>query len=211
MSEIVERHYLRNGSEALPDAREALEWATETRAAMVDLKFCDLLGTWQHVSLPIFGIRGVGVRRRARLRRLVDSRLAGDPELRHAPHAGSVERDPRPGDRGADALARLRDRRSDHARAVREGPARRRPAGGGAPPRERNRGHRLLRSRVRVLRLRRGPLRPRAEPLPLLGRLARGLLELGHARASATRLGRRRATSQRRRRTRSTTSARRWC
>ena len=53
MSEIVERHYLRNGSEALPDAREALAWATETRAAMVDLKFCDLLGTWQHVSLPV--------------------------------------------------------------------------------------------------------------------------------------------------------------
>ena len=53
MSEIVERHYLRNGSETLPDAREALEWAGETRAAMVDLKFCDLLGTWQHVSLPI--------------------------------------------------------------------------------------------------------------------------------------------------------------
>ena len=53
MSEIVERHYLRNGSEALPDAREALEWATETRAAMVDLKFCDLLGTWQHMTLPI--------------------------------------------------------------------------------------------------------------------------------------------------------------
>jgi glutamine synthetase len=53
MSELEERQYLRNGNEALPDAREALEWAGETRAAMVDLKFCDLLGTWQHVSLPI--------------------------------------------------------------------------------------------------------------------------------------------------------------
>jgi glutamine synthetase len=53
MSELEERHYLRNGSEALPDAREALEWAGETRAAMVDLKFCDLLGTWQHMSLPV--------------------------------------------------------------------------------------------------------------------------------------------------------------
>src|ERR671918_582927 len=53
MSEIQERHYLRNGGEALPDAREALEWATETRTSMVDLKFCDLLGTWQHVTLPI--------------------------------------------------------------------------------------------------------------------------------------------------------------
>src|SRR3972149_11643257 len=53
MSELEERHYLTNGGETLPDAREALDWASETRAAMVDLKFCDLLGTWQHVSLPI--------------------------------------------------------------------------------------------------------------------------------------------------------------
>src|SRR5918992_3539558 len=53
MSEVEERHYLMNGGETLPDAREALEWAGQTRAAMVDLKFCDLLGTWQHVTLPI--------------------------------------------------------------------------------------------------------------------------------------------------------------
>jgi len=53
MSELEERHYLRNGGEALPDAREALEWAGETHAVMVDLKFCDLLGTWQHVTLLI--------------------------------------------------------------------------------------------------------------------------------------------------------------
>src|SRR5207237_7603980 len=42
-----------NGQVAKPDAREALEWARETTARMVDLKFCDLLGTWQHVTLPI--------------------------------------------------------------------------------------------------------------------------------------------------------------
>jgi glutamine synthetase len=53
MSELEERHYLRNGNETAPVAREALEWAVETQAAMVDLKFCDLLGTWQHVSLPV--------------------------------------------------------------------------------------------------------------------------------------------------------------
>src|SRR5256885_1597579 len=47
------KHYLANGEATAPAAREALEWALETRAAMVDLKFCDLLGTWQHVSLPI--------------------------------------------------------------------------------------------------------------------------------------------------------------
>jgi glutamine synthetase len=53
MSEIESRHYLKNGDDTLPEAREALEWATETQAAMVDLKFCDLLGTWQHMTLPI--------------------------------------------------------------------------------------------------------------------------------------------------------------
>jgi len=53
MSELEVRHYLTNGEATLPEARAALEWATETQARMVDLKFCDLLGTWQHVSLPI--------------------------------------------------------------------------------------------------------------------------------------------------------------
>ena len=53
-----DRHYLMsnhlNGSgETLPDAREALDWAAETRVSMVDLKFCDLLGTWQHMTLPL--------------------------------------------------------------------------------------------------------------------------------------------------------------
>jgi len=47
------KHYLANGQATTPDAREALEWARETTAKMVDLKFCDLLGTWQHVTLPI--------------------------------------------------------------------------------------------------------------------------------------------------------------
>ena len=47
------KHYLANGATTAPDAREALEWARETTAKMVDLKFCDLLGTWQHVTLPI--------------------------------------------------------------------------------------------------------------------------------------------------------------
>jgi glutamine synthetase len=51
MSELEARHYI--GQAAV--GHEALTWAQETRAAMVDLKFCDLLGTWQHVSLPIGG------------------------------------------------------------------------------------------------------------------------------------------------------------
>jgi glutamine synthetase len=43
------RHYLEG--DVAP--RDALEWSRETQAAMVDLKFCDLLGTWQHVTLPV--------------------------------------------------------------------------------------------------------------------------------------------------------------
>jgi glutamine synthetase len=53
MSELETRHYLSNGAAEKPAAREALEWAGETRAKMVDLKFCDLLGTWQHVTMPL--------------------------------------------------------------------------------------------------------------------------------------------------------------
>jgi glutamine synthetase len=51
MSEIETRH-TQNGIAA---GRATRCWAQETRAAMVDLKFCDLLGTWQHVSLPVSG------------------------------------------------------------------------------------------------------------------------------------------------------------
>jgi glutamine synthetase len=53
MSELESKHYLANGGETKPEARETIEWAQETRAAMVDLKFCDLLGTWQHMTLPV--------------------------------------------------------------------------------------------------------------------------------------------------------------
>src|SRR5213593_590274 len=53
MSAEETKHYLANGQSTAPDAREALEWARETTAQMVDLKYCDLLGTWQHMTLPI--------------------------------------------------------------------------------------------------------------------------------------------------------------
>jgi glutamine synthetase len=53
VSEIETRHYLANGSKSAPAAKEAIAWAGETQAQMVDLKFCDLLGTWQHMTLPV--------------------------------------------------------------------------------------------------------------------------------------------------------------
>ena len=52
MSDVELKHYLSDGTAAAPAPREALEWANEAQALMVDLKFCDLLGRWQHVSLP---------------------------------------------------------------------------------------------------------------------------------------------------------------
>src|SRR5207253_9571917 len=52
MSELETKHYLANGAETAPAPREALDWAAQSSAQMVDLKFCDLLGRWQHVSLP---------------------------------------------------------------------------------------------------------------------------------------------------------------
>ena len=33
--------------------REVLEYAKKNKAQVVDLKFVDLLGTWQHFSIPI--------------------------------------------------------------------------------------------------------------------------------------------------------------
>jgi glutamine synthetase len=50
MERIAEKHYLANGAQPKPD--EAIAWAGETKAKMVDLKFCDLLGSWQHMTMP---------------------------------------------------------------------------------------------------------------------------------------------------------------
>jgi glutamine synthetase len=47
------KHYLANGGAEKPAAAEALQWAGQTQATMVDLKFCDLLGSWQHMTLPL--------------------------------------------------------------------------------------------------------------------------------------------------------------
>src|SRR6516162_10694069 len=51
MSEM--KHYLANGAETAPEPAEALEFTRATQAKMIDLKFTDLLGTWQHMTLPI--------------------------------------------------------------------------------------------------------------------------------------------------------------
>jgi hypothetical protein len=155
-----------------------------------------------------FGLRRVGLRRRARLRRLVDPGLAGDLGVGHAAHAGSVERRARPVRRRADAVARLRDRRPGHARALRQGSPPHREASRGVPSHDRDRRHGLLRPRVRVLRPRRDLVRARRPQGALRARLGGGTPAVP---GSVTRFGRRRVTSRRRRTTLWATSARRWC
>ena len=128
-------------------------------------------------------LRRVGVRRGARLRRLLDPGLAGNRGVGHAADAGRGERRPRSLHRGADPLADLRDRRPAHARGLRQGPEADRPAGGGVPERDGHRRHGLHRPGMRVLRPRLGLLRARRSPLALRDRLGRGPLELGRAGA----------------------------
>ena len=66
---------------------EVLEFAAERGVEMVDLKFVDLPGTWQHMTLPIGAHRRRRLRVGAGLRRLVDPGLSGDPRVRHAADA----------------------------------------------------------------------------------------------------------------------------
>jgi len=51
MQEIETKAYLANGAQ--PEAEEAVAWAFEQKAQMVDLKFTDLFGAWQHMTLPV--------------------------------------------------------------------------------------------------------------------------------------------------------------
>src|SRR5215212_3718026 len=129
------------------------------------------------------GVRGVRLRRRSRLRRLVDPRLAGHLGVGHVADARSRLGHPRPVHGGADPFAALRDRRPRDPAAVRPRPARGCPPSRGVPREERHRRHRLLRARMRVFRPRRGLVRPRAEPRALRIRLGRRALELGQGRA----------------------------
>ena len=156
-------------------------------------------------------VRRVRLRRGPGLRRLLDPRLAGDQRVGHAARPRRDERDPRPVHRGADALAHLRDPRPADGRGVRQGPAARREARRGVSALDRDRRHGVHRPRVRVLRLRRGLVRARAERARTTPSTRRRATGTPASRASATRSARRRATSRRRRTTRCTTCGRAWC
>ena len=207
-----EKHYLSNGSDAAAQTPgAALEFGRTHGAKMVDLKFTDLLGTWQHVSLPLSAIdeadfeEGLG---------FDGSSIRGwkgiaESDMLLVPDADTAFIDPfmeeptlsllcgivDPISREAyDRDPRLIAKRAEAYLAL-----------------DRDRRHRLLRPRGRVLRLRRRLLRDQREPRLLRGRLGRGLLELGHARARVHDPREARLLPGRRRTTRSTTCAPRWC
>ena len=128
----------------------------ETRAQMVDLKFCDLLGTLAAHDAAADGVRRVRLRRGPRLRRLLDPRLAGDLGVGHAADA-------RRGDARSSTRSPRRRRSRSSARSPTRSRASRTPATRAASPSaprstcaRPGSPTRLLRPRVRVLRLRRG-------------------------------------------------------
>ncbi len=91
---------------------DVLKFAEKQGAKLVDLKFIDLPGIWQHTTVPIAQSERGLVRGRLRLRRLVDPRLAGDQRVRHAADPGSDDGDDGSVHAGPDAVAHLRHRRS---------------------------------------------------------------------------------------------------
>ena len=93
---------------------EVLKFAEKNGAKMVDFKFIDLLGIWQHTTMPIAQARGGHRSRTARLRRQLDPRLAADQRVRHALHPGAGHGVIDPFCSDADAVADLQHRRPAH-------------------------------------------------------------------------------------------------
>ena len=103
-------------------AAEVLDFAAKRGVEMVDLKFVDLPGTWQHMTLPLGRAGRRRLRVRPRVRRLLDPRLPGDPRVRHAadPGPGTAFIDPyyTPADAVADLLDRRSGARASRTRAI---------------------------------------------------------------------------------------------
>ena len=209
MHEIEAKAYLANGTH--PQAEEAVAWASEQKAQLVDLKFCDLFGSWQHMTLPIgaFGTSaftdGLG---------FDGSSIRGwqgidESDLLLMPDPATAVLDPFTAAPTLSLVCEVADPTTGEAVRARSTPDR--PPRRGVSRPDRDRRHGQLRARVRVLRLRRGLLRALAAPLALRRRFGRGPLELRRSRASATRCARRAATSRRRHTTPCTTCAPRSC
>ena len=150
------------------NAKEVLEFAKKNNVEIVDLSLHRLARAVAALLVPDQRARRGHVRGRHRLRRLVDPRLAGDQRVRHADDPGSGDGVHRSRSSQHPTLVLICDIvRPDHARAVLARPALHRAQGRGVPQVDRHRRHRVLRSRGRVLHLRRRALqhRPRTRLL----------------------------------------------
>ena len=107
--EARERHYLVNGSGEQPQPREALEWAGQTQAQMVDLKFCDLLGAWQHMTMPLRALDAIAQHAAERNQEHERRRLDGSHDRKRGRHVPKVVDLPGDGDE-EDAVADQRHR-----------------------------------------------------------------------------------------------------
>ncbi len=172
-------------------AKDVLKLAKEKGVKIVDLRFIDLPGLWQHFSIPVselsegifedgLGFDGSSIRG---FQTIDESDMLLIPDPTHGPD-GSVHR-------GAHAGADLQRQGSGHRQVVHPRPPLHRPEGRGLRQEERRRGHDLHRPRAGVLLLRLHPLRPELPLRLLLHRLGGGRLEQrqgGHARPAEPRL-----------------------
>ena len=112
---------------------ELLKYIKDEGVEMVDVRFCDLPGVMQHFTVPGLVVRPVGLRRRPRLRRLLDPRLPGHPRVRHVAVPGPDHGLHRPVPHRQDAGRELLHPRPDHRRGLLPRPAQHRPQGDGLP------------------------------------------------------------------------------
>ena len=141
------------------DAKGVLEFAKKHGAKILDLRFIDVPGLWQHVSYPIGELEEELLQGRIRLRRQLDSRLGLDPRIGHAPDSrseyglhGSVPR-------RSDARDDRRRHRSAVAKTLPPRSAPRRQARRSLSEIHRNRRHSFLRRGSGILHFRQHSLR----------------------------------------------------
>ena len=158
--------------------KQVIAEAKKLGVKIIDFRFIDLPGTWQHFTFPLSELTEDRLRGGPRLRRLEHPRLPEDPRERHAAHPGSRTRaisTPASKCRRSAIVCDINDPIT--ARALQPRPALHRQEGRGLPAQDRHRRHLLLGPRGGVLHLQRRPLRPERPRGLLLHRLRGGHLE----------------------------------
>ena len=171
------------------NAKDFFAYAKKNQAEMVDLKFVDMLGSWQHCSFPDRHARRRHLRGGPGVRRLVDSRLDGHPRVRHDGGPRPRHGPPRSVLREADDQRNRQHRRSRSAgrssRAIPRHIARKAEA---YLKKSGDRRHLLHRARAGVLHLRRGPVRTESASRLLPDRFSGRRLEHGADRGAESRI-----------------------